>query len=116
MAEDDVGRTESEALLETRRDLGLRYDAELVDGFADRIAGVVETRASERAAQLAVDRSHRAVAGGRQLALGIVSVVALIPISIVLGLHGAFLALFLALAGIVSVNIAHAWLSRPPDP
>ncbi len=112
MAEDGVGRTEFEALLETRRELGLRYDAELVDGFAERIEGAVAGRATEQAAQRDLERRHRAAAGGRQLALGILSVVALIPISIVLGLNGALAALLLALAGIVTVNVAHAWLSK----
>ena len=33
---DDLERTEIEALLETRRELGPQYDAALVDSFADR--------------------------------------------------------------------------------
>ena len=110
--EDDVGRSEAEALLETRRELGLRYDAELVDGFADRIERAVESRAVEQRAQRDLHRRQQAVAGGRQVALGIVSVVALIPISIVLGLNGALAALLLVVAGIVAVNVAHALLSR----
>jgi hypothetical protein len=51
-------------------------------------------------------------AGGRQLALGIISLVAFIPISIVLGVNDQFLALLVTLAGIVAVNAAHAWQSR----
>ena len=42
----------------------------------------------------------------RQLALGIISLVAFIPISIVLGVNDQFLALLVALAGIVGVNVA----------
>ena len=49
---------------------------------------------------------------GRQLALGIISLVAFIPISIVLGVNDQFLALLVTLAGIVAVNAAHAWQSR----
>jgi len=33
MADPEFERTEIEAALEARRELGLRYDAELVDGF-----------------------------------------------------------------------------------
>jgi heme A synthase len=51
-------------------------------------------------------------AGGRQLALGIISLVAFIPISIVLGVNGDLLALLVTLLGIVGVNLAHAWQSR----
>ena len=37
---------------------------------------------------------------------------AFIPISIVLGVNDQFLALLVTLAGIVAVNVAHAWQSR----
>ena len=53
-------------------------------------------------------------AGARQLALAIISLVAFIPISIVLGLNGELMALLLAVAGLVGVNAAHAWQSRRP--
>ena len=52
-------------------------------------------------------------AGARQLALGIISLVAFIPISIALGVNGEFLALLVTLVGIVGVNVAHAWQSAP---
>ncbi len=38
--EDELGHGDIEAALATRRELGARYDAELVDGFAERIVGV----------------------------------------------------------------------------
>ena len=56
----------------------------------------------------------RASGGQRQLALGIVSLVACIPICITLGVTGEFAALLVALLGIVAVNYAHAWQSRRP--
>ena len=111
--EHDLGHGDIEAALATRRELGARYDAELVDGFADRIERAVDRRVAE---QVALAQRHTAAvadAGGRQLALGIVSLVAFIPISIALGLNDQFLALLVTLAGIVGVNLAHAWQSRP---
>jgi hypothetical protein len=54
-------------------------------------------------------------AGQRQLALAVISLVACIPISIVLGLNGELIALLLALGAIVSVNVAHALQARPHD-
>ncbi len=112
MTDGELERSEVEAHLEARRELGLHYDAVLVDGFAERIERAVEARADERRAQ--VDRAQRlvAAAGGRQLALGIVSLVAMIPITIVLGLNGELVALLLAVAAVVSVNLAHAWQGR----
>lgn len=110
--EDELGHGDIEAALATRRELGARYDAELVDGFAERIERAVERRVADQVALQQRRTATVAGAGGRQLALGIVSLVAFIPISIVLGVNGQFLALLVTLAGIVGVNVAHAWQSR----
>ena len=109
---DDLGHGDIEAALAARRELGARYDAELVDGFAERIERAVERRVAQRGELQ--QRRAAAVAGGgaRQLALGIISLVACIPIAIVLGLNGELLALLVALAAVVGVNFAHAWQSR----
>ena len=113
-AEDELGHGDIEAALATRRELGARYDAELVEGFAERIERAVERRTAEQTALHQRRTSAVAGAGGRQLALGIISLVAFIPISIVLGLNGELLALMVAIAGFVGVNVAHAWQSRHP--
>ena len=110
--EDDLGPGEIEAALAARRELGARYDAELVDGFAERIERAVERRVADQVEIHQRRASAVAGAGGRQLALGIISLVACIPITIVLGLNGELLALLVALAAIVGVNFAHAWQSR----
>ncbi|MDZ5662059.1 hypothetical protein SFC79_09825 [Nocardioides sp. S-58] len=112
--EDELSRSDIEAALATRRELGARYDAELVDGFAERVERTVERRVAEQVAIQQRRTSAVAGAGARQLALGIVSLVAFIPISIALGVNGQFLALLVTLAGIVAVNVAHAWQSRNP--
>jgi hypothetical protein len=110
--EDDLGHGDIEAALAARRELGARYDAELVDGFAERIERAVERRAAERGELARRRTAATGDAGGRQLALAIVSLVAFIPISTVLGLNDEFVALLVTLAGIVGVNVAHAWQSR----
>ncbi|NPD06233.1 hypothetical protein HN031_16255 [Nocardioides sp. zg-1308] len=112
--EDELSHSDIEAALATRRELGARYDAELVDGFAERVERAVERRVAEQVAIQQRRTSAVAGAGARQLALGIVSLVAFIPISIALGVNGQFLALLVTLAGIVAVNVAHAWQSRNP--
>ncbi len=109
---DDLGHGDIEAALEARRELGARYDAELVDGFAERIERAVDLRVADQVALAQRRTSAAAGAGARQLAIGIVSLIAFIPISIVLGVNGQFLALLVTLAGIVGVNVAHAWQSR----
>lgn len=111
MREEDLGHSDIEAALETRRELGARYDAELVDGFAERIERAVERRVAE---ERALDR--RQAAGGegariRQFVLGIISVGAGIPITVAttVATDGSGLpAVVVAWLGIVGVNAAHA--------
>jgi hypothetical protein len=113
--EEQVGREDVEALLEVRRELGPSYDAALVDSFADRIEKAVAERVDAQVTQREAARAAVAGGGARQLALGIVSMVAAIPVSIVLGVTGHFAALLVSWVGIVLVNMAHALQSRPRD-
>ena len=116
MAEEEIERTEVEALLETRRDLGASYDAVLVDSFADRIERAVDKRlAEEVTARHVADRAGES-AGKRQTALGIVSVVTGIPTTAIAlavpeGATG-LASLVVVWGGIVGVNVAHAAQSR----
>jgi hypothetical protein len=110
---EQIGREDAEALLEVRRELGPSYDAALVDSFAERIERAVAERVEDQLARRREVGRAAAGAGGRQLALGIVSMVAAIPISIVLGVTGSYPAMFVAWLGIVLVNMAHALQSRP---
>ena len=112
---EQVRREDAEALLEVRRELGPSYDAALVDSFAERIERAVAERVDEQVALRRDRQARNAGAGGRQLALGIVSLVAAIPISIVLGVTGHLPAMLLAWLGIVAVNLAHALQGRARD-
>ena len=86
--DEQIGREDAEALLEVRRELGPSYDAALVDSFAERIERAVAERVEDQLARRREVRRAAAGAGGRQLALAIVSMVAAIPISVVLGVTG----------------------------
>ena len=117
MSGEELERTEIEALLETRRELGLRYDAELVDGFAERIERAVEQRVAAEASSVSWERRQQEAGGKRQLALGIVSLVAGIPISAIAlvapeGDEFSLMSLAVAWGGIASVNVAHAFQGR----
>ena len=117
-AGDELERSEVEAVLETRRELGLRYDAELVDGFADRIEAEVARRVGAEVQQHQHAQRAHASAGPRQLALAIVSLVPVgIPvtaINIAAGDQPSMIGLTISWLGIVGVNVAHAWQSRRP--
>lgn len=108
--EDDLGHGDIEAALAARRELGARYDAELVDGFAERIERSVERRVSDQVA-LQQQRSSD-VSGGRvrQFALGIISLGVGVPVTIVpmVATDNGFPAVVVAWLGIVGVNAAHA--------
>jgi hypothetical protein len=114
--DDELQRSEVEAVLETRRELGSSYDAALVDSFADRVERAVERRTAEELTRREGRIGHAEAAGRRQMTLGIVSVGAGIPISaITLAVPegvASLGALVVAWCGIVGVNAAHAWQSR----
>ena len=112
MGEEELERSEVEAVLETRRELGPSYDAALVESFADRIERAVEKRTADVLSSRDLRRVHTDGAGKRQRALGIVSTAAAVPISITLGLSDKPLALIVSWAGIVGVNVAHSLLGR----
>ena len=102
-------RQEVEAFLETRRELGPAYEKEVVDAFADRIERVVAARTGGEAAELRRSRDDERGDRQRQLALGIVSIGASIPITIPLAVTDHTFSVLIAWAGIVGVNAAHAW-------
>jgi cytochrome P450 len=111
---DDLDRSEIEAVIETRRDLGPEYEPALVDSFVEKVEAAIEQRVDARLAarqrSQAMERRH----SGQQLALGIVSLVLGIPITaITLAVgDGSLIALMIAWVGIAVVNIAYAWQGR----
>jgi hypothetical protein len=109
--EDDLGHGDIEAALAARRELGARYDAELVDGFAERIERAVERRVAERGQLQQRQASGNEGARIRQFVLGIISVGAGIPITIATTVAtdgGGLPAVVVAWLGIAGVNAAHA--------
>ena len=117
MPDDDLERTEIEAVLETRRELGSTYDAALVDSFADRIEAAVAARAAHDVSRRSHGDRDRAAAGPRQLTLGIVTGIAGIPVTAI-SLNSpdtdgvGMLAMLIGWGGLVGINVAHAWQSR----
>lgn len=108
--EHDLGHGDIEAALAARRELGARYDAELVDGFAERIERAVEGRVAE---QVSLQQRWTAEASGgrvRQFALGVISLGVGVPVTIVpmVATDNGFAAVVVAWLGIVGVNAAHA--------
>jgi len=115
--EEGLERTEIEAVLETRRELGSTYDAALVDSFADRIEAAVVARAAQEVSHRQHGDQAHGTAGIRQLALGIVTGVLGIPVTAI-GLNApdsdvaGLLATLIGWSGLVGINVAHALQSR----
>jgi hypothetical protein len=111
---EDVSRQDIEAALATRRELGLQYEKEVVDSFADRVEHAIQARVDWRLTQRMHDDALERRYAGQQLALGIVSLGTGIPITaITLGVNdGSILATAIAWAGIAAVNAAHALRGR----
>ena len=112
MGDEQIGRDDVEALLAVRRELGPSYDAALVDSFAERIERTVAERVDAQLSDRRAAESAVVQGGPRQLALGIVSLVAAIPISVVSAVQGELLILIVCWTGIVLVNMAHAMQGR----
>lgn len=115
--EHEIERTELEAVLETRRELGASYDAALVESFADRIEAAVLARTASDLGTRSREARDRAAAGPRQLTLGIVSCAAGIPVTAIsLAVEGGatgLAAMIVGWGGLVAVNFAHAFQARP---
>jgi hypothetical protein len=108
MPDDDLERSEIEALAATRAELGPEYDAALLSGFADRVERAIDVRVGQVLQEQARGGHLDLARDNHQLTLGILSAVASIPISIVLGVTGHEVALLITMIGIVLVNFAHA--------
>ena len=108
-----IERQDIEAALAVRRELGAEYEPVLVDAFLERIEAAVEARADARLGTLRAQENLQGRLHGQQLALGIVSLCAGIPITAIAGGVGDGLAgVVVAWAGIAAVNVAHALLGR----
>ena len=108
--EQDLGHGDIEAALATRRELGARYDAELVDGFAERIERAVERRVADQVALQQRRASEESGGRVRQFALGVISLAVGVPVTIVpmVATDNGLPAVVVAWLGIAAVNAAHA--------
>ncbi|MGK5730802.1 hypothetical protein [Streptomyces sp. URMC 124] len=109
------------ATLETRKELGPEYDAELVDAFLEKVDrkldAAIDRRMRRQSAemQMAVARGARPNGDGHgpgnfgeRFGFAAVSLVLAIPLSAIAVVNAALPGLVVAWAGIVGVNAVHA--------
>lgn len=106
-------RRDVEAAWRTRLELGMDFEEHIAAGLAERVEELAQQRTAELRAQTDTERrvqKQEDAGGGRQLALGIVSVVMGVPITAIAGpgMEGGSLSIAIAWVGIVGVNAAHA--------
>jgi hypothetical protein len=108
----EIERSEFEALLATRRELGQDYDAALVDSFADRIEKAVGDRVAALGVEGTASGRLQVQLAKQQFTLGVVSIACGIPITAISAGIAQLPGLAVAWLGIVGVNVAHALQGR----
>jgi hypothetical protein len=110
---DDTGPTRDDlaAAVGARRELGPDYEDAVLDGFLARL----DRQMQERVDATVAERSRTTLAREERdpgLTLGIVSVIAGIPVTAITTGTEELAALIVAWGGIAAVNVAHAWGRR----
>lgn len=106
-----------DAALAARRELGPEYDEHIAGGIADRVEELVAYRTAElRQGSTSEDREWERDKSVRaqRLALGLASLGAGIPITAIAAtqVEPSLLGIVVSWAGIVAINVAHAWTNR----
>ncbi len=109
---DELERQDYEAVLATRGELGPAYDAALVDGFAERMERALVARSHRDTEEWRVLRDDARGDRQRQLALGIVSLGAGIPITAVSASITGLPGLIVSWLGIGVINVSHAYVVK----
>jgi hypothetical protein len=105
MPKSELTRDEVAAALAVRQELGREYEPEVIDGFADRIERVIDSRVATRVAEQGARHS-----GAVRVAIW--SVVAGFPITGVAGEEAGLAGIVVGWLGIAAVNFAYAWGNR----
>lgn len=115
---EDTGSTRDDltAAVGARRELGPDYEDAVLDGFLARLDRQMQERVDATVAERFSSGERRAEGGPARhdpgLTLGIVSVIAGIPVTAITTGTEELAALIVAWGGIAAVNVAHAWGRR----
>ncbi len=121
-ARDPELKKELDATLQTRKELGVEYESELVDSFLEKVEqkldGTVDKRVRRRLAeqQMSTARGPQQRPGGgpgvdsfgERFGFATVSLVLAIPLSAIGAVNAGLAGLLVAWAGVVGVNVVNA--------
>ncbi|MFJ3586430.1 hypothetical protein ACIPPS_29970 [Streptomyces sp. NPDC090127] len=121
----DELKSELDATLQARRELGTEYEAALVDSFLGKVEQSLDTAIDRQVRrrlgeqQVASARGVRprgpgAEGFGARFGFGIISLVLAVPLSAIAAAHAGLAGLVVAWLGIVGVNAVHAFRDRLP--
>jgi hypothetical protein len=109
-------RDDLTAAVGARRELGPDYEDAVLDGFLARLDRQMQERVDATVAERFSSGERRGESGPARrdpgLTLGIVSVIAGIPVTAITTGTEELAALIVAWGGIAAVNVAHAWGRR----
>ncbi|WP_129842247.1 hypothetical protein [Streptomyces sp. RFCAC02] len=109
-------RTDLDAALQTRKELGEAYEAELVDGFLEKVEQRVDATVDKRVRRQLAEQQMVIARGGRpqtpdqyrgpgsEFVLAAISLVLAIPLSAIAAANSGLNGLLTCWAGIVAVN------------
>src|SRR5699024_11369476 len=106
--DDPVGRSEIDALLKTRRELGADYDSALVDSFAERVEAAIASRVSAAGESSKEMAQREEAAARRRWILGIVSVSVGVPSTALAAVFTGLIGVIVVWAGLALINFAVA--------
>ncbi|MBH1935450.1 hypothetical protein I5Q34_14405 [Streptomyces sp. AV19] len=117
---------ELDATLQTRKELGSEYEAELVDAFLEKVERKVDAAVEQRMRRLAAEQQMSTARGGpaagrsgefgsfgERFGFAIVSLVLAIPLTAIAVAQAGMFGLVVAWAGIVAVNVAQVTRGFP---
>jgi hypothetical protein len=111
---EDTGPTRDDltAAVGARRELGPEYEDAVLDSFLAKLDRQMQARVDATAAERSRDTTPAQGERDPGLTLGIVSVIAGIPVTAITTGTEELAALIVAWGGIAAVNVAHAWGRR----
>ncbi|AUG77593.1 hypothetical protein CFP65_2774 [Kitasatospora sp. MMS16-BH015] len=98
-------RAELDAAVQTRKELGKEYEAEVIDSFLTKLDAQLDVKIDSR---LAAEEPRRKGGNSPQQKLQGLSLMMAIPLSGIAGGTGGLTGLIVCWAGIVGVNLASA--------
>ena len=106
---DDLTRTDLEAALEVRRELGESIEPGLVDSLASKVEATVRRRYEAEVASRANERTMQGISNGQRVTVAIISLVMAIPLTAIAASMAGIGGMLLVWVGIVLVNFALAF-------